>query len=71
MAVGGRHGGPHAAILDRNRVVVAGGPGGGVQPAAGGGGGGQGTPTYILQNDRHVALIILRGVHIPRVGPSS
>ena len=43
-------------MLDPDRVVVAQGPRGG----AGGGGGFQGTPTYLLQNDRHVALIILR-----------
>ena len=40
-------------------VHPATGGGGGVQPATGGGGS-QGTPTYIPQNARHVAMVILR-----------
>ena len=60
------HGGLPVQVPDPNRVVVAEGPGG--RGAWGGGGGSrgrpgrgvQGAPTYILQNDRHVALIILR-----------
>ena len=43
----------------RGGVQAAAG-GGGVQPAAAGGGI-QGTPTYLLRNDRHVALMFLMG----------